>query len=187
MTVWGSLPMWSEDLENWNESQAPIGSVAFGQGLFVGATPDGEFLTSPDGASWTQAFRADEPISIHDLAYGDGLFVAVGETGDAGAPKQAVVLTSADGKAWTLKKLEGAERLWQVTYGNGLFVARGTDALAVSAGGTDWEISPKPTEQVLSGMAYGAGRFVGVGKAAEPVLVADVCGALFDDVPAGAP
>lgn len=179
----------SADLAEWIES-GPVPllqALAFGRGLFVGADWEGAIVTSPDGVEWTEVFRPERPVLIHDLAYGGGLFVAVGETGDTGEPKRAVVLTSPDASHWTLQVLDEPERLQQVAYGNGLFVASGPDALALSAGGTDWETGPNLTGRALSGVAYGAGRFVAVGNTVDPVLTVDVCGTEFEDVPAGTP
>lgn len=175
----------STDLEEWTRTPQTtwFQQVVFGQGLFVGAEwSGGRILTSPDGVEWTVAFQPDQPIWIYDLAYGDGLFVAVGETDPV---RQTVVLTSTDGKDWTLQVLDGQPSLKWISYGNGLFFASGPDALAISDDGANWEIGPNPAGQPLA-VIYGAGRFMAV-TSDGALLVADVCGTLFDDVPAGTP
>ena len=48
----------------------------------------------------------------------DGLFVTVGESG--------TILTSSDGTTWTERNSGTSNRLYGVTYGNGLFVTVGT-------------------------------------------------------------
>lgn len=176
----------SADLAEWTSSTAglPLSSLVFGRGQFVGVSWEGVVLASSDGVVWTEVFRADQPISITSMAYGGGRFVAVGYT--ESTPQRAVVLSSADGQSWQLRLLEEPPRLVSVTYAGGQFIASGEDKLAVSADGAEWTFSPSPMGQAMWDLAYGAGRFVAVGRG-EPVRIADVCGALFDDVPAGTP
>jgi hypothetical protein len=53
---------------------------------------------------------------LRGVAYGNGLFVAVGDRG--------TILTSPDGVNWT-ERTSGTNWLFGVTYGNGTFVAVG--------------------------------------------------------------
>lgn len=69
------------------------------------------------GASWTVRTSAADN-NWYAVAYGNGLFVAVGITGTGNR-----VMTSPDGVTWT-NRSSAADNQWQgVTYGNGLFVA----------------------------------------------------------------
>ncbi len=53
--------------------------------------------------------------------------------------------------------------LSDVTYGDGTFVAVGTQGIFTSPDGTSWAWQPSPKERMLRGVAYGDGTFVAVG------------------------
>jgi photosystem II stability/assembly factor-like uncharacterized protein len=91
-----------------------------------------------------------------------GLFVAVGDNG--------TILTSPDGTTWTQRTSPpspfGARvHLYDVTYGNGLFVAVGGDngTILTSPDGTTWAKRNSGTSNDLYGLTYGNGLFVAVG------------------------
>ncbi len=113
--------------------------------------------TSSDGVSWErQRPRTQVAVQLNGIAYGNGLFVAVGDTGD--------VLTSTDGVDWQYApgeqtSLGGVSCL---AYGAGSFVAAGSD-LSVSADGTNWTVTLPETGFWIRGVAYGNGRFVATG------------------------
>jgi len=74
---------------------------------------------SEAGATWT--LRVPGFNDLNSVAYGNGLFVAVGGSRDS-----STILTSRDGVTWT-QRVSGTSRdLNGVTYGNGLFVAVGS-------------------------------------------------------------
>lgn len=94
------------------------------------------------------------------LAYGNGVFVALGSASGTGAT------VSLDGITWTATVLP-ASQLWKaVTYGNGVFVAVGGTAGTISATSTDgvtW------TQRVITSgtylaVAYGNSTFTAVGS-----------------------
>jgi hypothetical protein len=95
--------------------------VTYGNGTFVAVGDGGTILTSPDVASWTQ--RTSGGQSLYGVAYGKGLFVAVGGYSDPWS-SASVILTSPDGASWT-QRTSGGNALFGVTYGNGLFVVVG--------------------------------------------------------------
>jgi hypothetical protein len=70
------------------------------------------------GTTWTLRIGLNHLSSV---AYGNGLFVAVGRS-DAG---RGTILTSPDGVTWTVRASPTSNQLNGVTYGNGLFVAVG--------------------------------------------------------------
>lgn len=74
-------------------------------------------ITSPDGKTWTPRFSGNRDY-LEDVAYGNGVFVVMGNHGD--------ILTSTDGVTWTKSRSES--RLLCLTYGKGIFVAMGRDA-----------------------------------------------------------
>jgi len=95
---------------------------------------------------------------LHDVAFGNGRFVAVGQP--------TLVATSTDGIDWTQRQLAGFEYLKSVTYGNGRFVAVGGATNAyVSADGSTWSLHPITTQFIqLDGIAFADGVFVAVGE-----------------------
>ena len=69
------------------------------------------------GITWTSQTSATDN-GWNSVTYGNGLFVAVAETGTRNR-----VMTSPDGITWT-SRTSAADNSWNnVTYGNGLFVA----------------------------------------------------------------
>ena len=95
------------------------------------------------------------------ICEGDGVLVAVGQTGWVGR--------SIDGLAWTEPNSGSTANLNAVAYGNGYFVAVGNaptggTTLLRSVDGTNWSaasVNPGTTE--AAGLAYGNGVFVAVG------------------------
>ena len=80
-------------------------------------------LTSTDGVDWTRLNISFTHAAPYSVAYGKGIFVAVGgETSESFA-----IITSPDGVNWTGRTAPGPETyLLAVAYGNGAFVAGGT-------------------------------------------------------------
>ncbi|NPV71707.1 MAG: hypothetical protein HPY55_13865 [Firmicutes bacterium] len=148
--------------------------VAVGGGYPEG----GVILTSDDGATWTRAEMKTEQggpvgalvdletMSLKDVVYGDGRFVAVGNRG--------TILTSTDGLRWTLRGSGVEYQLEAVAYGNGMFVAVGeAGTVLTSRDGIEWTSRIEGTRRGLSGVAYGGGRFVAVGQSGRVVVSVD--------------
>jgi hypothetical protein len=100
--------------DNWEwRSPTPSGNrvanFAYAHGLFVGVGELGTILTSPDGAQWTPRSSGTSNY-INRVATDGARFVAV--TSDS-------ILTSTDGITWARR--DGT--LYDITFGNGLFVA----------------------------------------------------------------
>ncbi|MCA9359124.1 hypothetical protein KC926_02875, partial [Candidatus Kaiserbacteria bacterium] len=98
----------------------------------------------------------------YSVSYGNGLFVAVGSSGDR-------VMTSSDGITWTVRSAAGDNDAWQsVTYGNGLFVAVGWfggDRVMTSPDGITWTArSAAGDDDNWNSITYGNGFFVAVGS-----------------------
>jgi hypothetical protein len=129
--------------------------------MFV-AVGDQTVLTSQDGVSWDSPAL---PIAVkinwyYGICYTDGKFVAVGAKGsrDAGA-----IATSLDGIAWTNHDSGTASWLFDVTFGNGQFVAVGDRGVVVtSADAVTWGIGGTCPSPLLSGVAFGDQKFVAV-------------------------
>ena len=114
------------------------------------ATPDVTVWTShasPGGNSW------------NDIAYGNGVYVAVAGDGDGQR-----VMTSSDGETWTLHT-PMAEALWwrSITFGGGLFVAvsNGNDVMT-SLDGITWTRRTPSSRISWWSITYGGGLFVAV-------------------------
>jgi hypothetical protein len=92
------------------------------------------------------------------VAYGNNKFIAVGSDG--------IILSSPDGKTWTVRDSNGIFTLTSVTYGAGKFIAVGEYGRTRSSStGDTWEtiVDHCDTYAELSSVAYGNNRFVAVG------------------------
>jgi hypothetical protein len=112
--------------------------------------------TSTNATTWRIISRLGP--NLRSITYGNGLFVAVGNTG--------TILTSPDANDWT-ESISGVEwNLRGVTYANGVFVAVGNGGgILSSADGTNWTSHISGTEENLHNVAYGHSTFVAVGNA----------------------
>ena len=142
-------------------------SVAYGNGVFVAVGDGGTILVSGDATSW-RPVPSPTFDTLYGVTWGGGQFVAVGLDG--------VVLTSPDGYMWAMHDLglgEGSG-LFKVAWGNGLYVAVGayvprvgpwsSGLLSSSRDGVTWApVQPGAGSYALSAIAFGGGRFVGVG------------------------
>jgi hypothetical protein len=100
---------------------------------------------------WTE-----RSFDLSAVAYGNGLFVAVGGNGR--------IQTSPDGVSWKIQTSGTAENLRGIAFGNGLFVAVGLNGTILSSGdGITWIAQNSGISQSLSAVTYGNGLFVAVG------------------------
>ncbi|MBI3413694.1 MAG: hypothetical protein HY043_00005 [Verrucomicrobia bacterium] len=75
---------------------------------------------------------------------------------------QAITAFSQGESGWTWRNpLPQGNDLWDVAYGNGRFVAVGTEAALFSTNGLDWEITTTPAKGRVGHVAFGNGVFVG--------------------------
>ena len=135
--------------------------VAWANGVFVAAGD--EILLSPDGVRWESVFQ-EEYIHLSAVAYGAGTFVAVGWEKRGDYP--GVVFNSADGRAWVRAPLpSGVGELYDVAFGNGLFVAVGKDGkIVASTDGRRWTLVASGSSALLAAVTFGNDRFVAVGE-----------------------
>lgn len=114
--------------------------------------------TTPDnlpGVSWSR--HGVTSIQFTALEFAQGIFVSLGAD---------YVRHSPDGKIWTQYSTGLSNNWWDLTYGNGLWVATGAGSpsqhIATSADGKTWTLrtSPWATNKTLTSIAYGNGRFV---------------------------
>lgn len=71
-------------------------------------------MTSPNGRDWTLLTTAPGEGWL-DVCWGNGLFVAVGSSGQ--------IMTSPNGRDWTLRTSPVSTALYSVCFGNRLFLA----------------------------------------------------------------
>lgn len=119
---------------------------------------------------WTDGASAADN-NWTSVAYGNGLFVAVGSTGTNNR-----VMTSPDGINWTIRT-SAANNAWQsVVFGNGLFVAvansGATGRVMTSPDGITWTQRSPAVVNTWAEVTYGNGLFVAVapGSASNQVL-----------------
>ncbi len=158
----------------WTVSRPPVNgdlnAVAFGNGTYVaagtGTDTSGMILTSTDATNWfKQSWTNANTRSINGLAYGAGVFVAVGERGG--------IWSSEDGTNWIQQRLDAGKSdhlngiVYQEDFG---FVTVGDKgAVLTSTDGLLWETNLPPTTITLNAITYGTngqgeGIFVTVGK-----------------------
>ena len=102
-------------------------------------------------------------LDLFGITYGQGLFVAVGDSG--------AILSSSDGVTWTNQSVATSNAFHGVTYGNGTFVAVGKLGLILtSPDGVIWTSRASGTDHYLKGVAYGNGVYVAVGSGGGTIL-----------------
>ena len=156
-----------------------------------GRTPE-EFLTSADGMAWTIqtvepnyyhsiAYGNNEFLALgygcargstngaewdilscgiwdNFVGFANGTFVAVGFN--------AGISTSTEGTNWMLRNLgpySYVKELRDVAYGNGTFVAAGSEQILVSTNGAYWTNSGFALAGTITSITFAQGRFVAVG------------------------
>ncbi|MBU6329729.1 MAG: fibronectin type III domain-containing protein [Acidobacteria bacterium] len=125
-----------------------------------GAVSDAVVVTPAvvDAVTWT-ARTAAEANSWKSVAYGNGVFVAVADSGTNR------VMTSPDGVTWTARTASEANNWSSVAYGNGVFVAvagNGTNRVMTSSDGVTWTARTAAAANAWKSVAYGNGVFVAV-------------------------
>ena len=111
------------------------------------------------GITWTTSTSGFGATAIRSVTYGDGLYVAVGDSGK--------LTTSPDGITWTTRTSGfGATAIRSVTYGDGLYVAVGdSGTMTTSPDGTTWTTRTSGFGTTLIfRVTYGDGLYVAVGS-----------------------
>lgn len=97
------------------------------------------------------------PNTIRGGAFGNLTYVAVGWDDS----NEAYIASSTDGQTWSLRSLPGTPgRLWNATFGDGLFVVGGSSYLATSTDGITWTERTIPIGGNIIGLTHGNGLFV---------------------------
>lgn len=148
--------------------------VCYGGGQFVAVGNSSiNFMTSPDGVTWTARTVTGTTNNFLAVCYGSGLYVAV---------SNSRVATSSDGITWTnVAALTGS---WSgITYGAGLFIAvgyagSGQDVMT-SPDGVTWTLRTTPSGAGFMGICYGNGQFVATGQAVSQAVLTSPDGATW--------
>ena len=134
-----------DGINDWKRTSMdhPSYRIEYGAGAFVVVSSHGIFY-SPDLNVWIQR-NMPNAMDAHDVCYGDGKFVVVGNAG--GSPGN--IAYSYDGKTWTRADGNIQERLVSVTYGNKRFVALSSIGHTFySSNGNTWtQSNNSPAEQ----------------------------------------
>lgn len=112
-----------------------------------------KIATSVNGINWTTI--NPQMSTVYGIAYGNGLYVAVGDGGK--------ISTSLDGITWTSRiNPFPTGIITKVAYGNGKFVVFGVSNLATSPDGITWTLQTTPFINATNGVyfAYGNGLYV---------------------------
>jgi hypothetical protein len=186
--------MTSPDCQTWTLRNPPAGlaqnaqvssimfGLTYGNGLFVASGEAYQYadgfnrsqtrlhvLTSPDAITWTAAdpgILAANPLSGFDtnsVAFGDGRFVL--QATDSFAPA-FLLLTSADGAAWTLQPaptFDPFEGFSYLIFGGGQFVGVGS-RIWTSPDGLAWTLRQDYSSAFFNGVDHDAGVWVAVGS-----------------------
>ena len=146
-----------------------IRGLGFGNGQFLalGGDPGAVgvarpfVFTSRDGEKWDGPFDIPGKFMVRRVAFGNKLFVAVGDRGRRAA--------SPDGRAWTdAPEVKAIDTLVDVAYGNGVFVGVGLHGLRMlTADGVKWRERQTGDEgEHLNSVVWAGDRFVAVGVGA---------------------
>jgi len=128
-----------------------LGLVNYASDITSIVTPEG-------GTTWTTRTSGFGTTTIRDVTYGDGVYVAVGDSGK--------LTTSTDGTTWTTRTSGFTSYIFGVTYGDGLYVAVGdSGVMTTSTDGITWtsRTSGFGTTRIY-GVTYGDGLYVAVGS-----------------------
>lgn len=128
-----------------------VGETHIGVG---GSFNSGNIYTSSNGVTWQSVYSAS--VSFRGIAYGNGLYVAVGQ--------DQTIVTSTDLVTWTSRRSVAGTTLIFVKYINGIFIAGGENGLLVtSSDGMSWSQKTTGTTRSLYDATHGNGVYVVVG------------------------
>jgi hypothetical protein len=144
-----------------DESIGDFYSVSFGNGIFVAVSirtteqlQESVILTSFDGSTWNVA--KEYPLPVWYITYGNGLFIAVGDSG--------TILSSSDGSTWEHQSTGTTARLTSAEWGAGTFVVVGEGGtILISVDGCMWNDHSPETGKELYSVVCGADQFMAIG------------------------
>ena len=129
--------------DRYSQSMMPLYSVAYENGLFIAGGLRLNVYTSPDGITWTERYLGtDNGKRLYSIAFGNHIYVAVGEYKSLSTEDRATVLTSRDGITWVERMPNLPTRNFNaIIYKNGMFIATGENGIiAVTQDGVEWTV-----------------------------------------------
>jgi hypothetical protein len=167
----------SIDGESWTLREQPV-SIGFARvrrvdgryiamGRQFGAGPMADswsavLWTSSDGLAWTPRYEVTNTV-VNGVASGNGMFVAIAiETGSSGVATSRS-LVSIDGVQWIVSGTIAESWMYDIAFGNGIFVAVGGSRIMASDDGATWVETPVPGVQALQAVGFHLGQFIAVG------------------------
>lgn len=160
-----ALAISSDGGVTWQTAGGPSGStyaIGYGDGTWViGTLQQTAFYSKNNGTTWNPASGfAGYAGGWNDIAYGNGMFVAVTSGGRAHRSTDGVNWQSVEigaPFAYPNQSIEG------ITFGNGKFVAVGKKGtIGYSADGENWAASVGAPDAYLIRVTYGNGKFVAI-------------------------
>ena len=143
-----------------NGATSDYAAVLNGGNVGIGTSTPGAALQifGSAGTNWTTEGTPVNGIGQTGVAYGNGLFVMVGNG--------STLITSPNGINWTSQTAASNSGWTSVAYGNGVFVvvadSSGGAGLMSSSNGTAWTSRTEPHNSHWRSVTYGNGLFVAV-------------------------
>ncbi len=152
----------SSDGTAWTAQASPttnnLKAVRFIGDEFLAVGVAGTLLASSNGVDWVSR-NSGSTMTLQGVAFGNGIFCAVG----GGSSQNNSITRSPDSLAWSNQTM-GFNYLYDVTFGNGVFVIQGIRGLVwVSADGGTWTQHQTGSTDYLFGATFAQGLFVAVG------------------------
>jgi hypothetical protein len=116
-------------------SSQDIQAVAYGNGTYVVGLLNGTMVYSTDLSTWTPIPAADTALNggnLLNIAYVNNTFMAVGYKPVSILGGEPRISKSTDGITWTaedLSGLSGVEKIYDIAYGSGKYVAFGNNKI----------------------------------------------------------
>ncbi|WP_169741350.1 fibronectin type III domain-containing protein [Andreprevotia chitinilytica] len=158
-TSTGGVTAWTKPTGLPASLSSNLTSVIYDGTRFDAIGADGSTLVSTDTVTWTAATAATGGTNA--LAYGNGVYVAVGNGGSIQSNA-----TAALAGAWTAQLSHTTNNLYGVAYVNNKFVAVGASGTVLtSTDGVTWTSWASGTTNNLRQVAFGLSTYVIVGDA----------------------
>lgn len=149
--------MTSTDAVTWTEYSGPSAQkIEFANDRFI---VPGSFTYSTDGINWSNGTGGEGLHTMECIAYGNNIYVSIDDN------YRAKLSTSTDGVNWTSRNTIQDQTyhisyIYDVTFGNGTFVAVGPNGIAYSTNGINWTYSSNAPVSNYVSVAYGNNIFI---------------------------
>ena len=135
-----------------------------GSRFVAGSAGDGVYVSS-DGNTWSHLSPSAQIPVINRITYGNGRYVAVGNSYGSGSTLQGYAGTSTDGQSWDVVNLGAYDTFYDVAWTGSHYVICGKNGLLLySTDGANWTDAALPTTATLYDLAVGDGQAIAVGE-----------------------